>query len=134
MYKDDKLMKILYSGQKGRFEKKRMEMLVEEDLEKTLHSFMARCGQNAKNKGVEKGNNNESENCPSASEGKEEEGYSSDMDLRKLLSRRWSRDTWKKSDKGDGTLDDNWGRKSEDEVGGGERRSRKQIKTWEEGG
>jgi hypothetical protein len=37
-------MKILYSGQKGRFEKKRMEMLVEKDLEKTLHSFMARCG------------------------------------------------------------------------------------------
>ncbi len=35
------------------------------------------------------------------------------MDLRKLLSRRWSRDKWKKSNKGN--ADDKRGRKSEDE-------------------
>ncbi len=85
MYKDEKLMKILYSGWEGWLVKKGMEMTVEEDLEITLHSVMAMWTEkdDAKNKGVEKGNNNESKNCPSASEGEEEEGYSSDMDLRK---------------------------------------------------
>ncbi len=41
----------------------------------------------AKNKGVEKGNDNGSEICPSESEGGEEEGYSLDVDFRKMPSR-----------------------------------------------
>ncbi len=116
-------MKILYSGWEGWLEKKGMEMTVEEDLEKTLYSVMAMWTDedDAKNKGVEKGNNNESKNGPSASEGDEEEGYSSDMDLRKLLSKRWSRDAQKKSNKVNGTPDDNRGRKSEDGEGSSER-------------
>ncbi len=136
VYKDEKLMKILYSGWKGWLEEKGMEIMVEEDLEKTLHSVMAiwTDEDNAKNKGVEKGNYNESQNFPSASEGEEEEGYSSDTDLRKLLSRRWSRDTQKKSDKGNSTPDDNRGRKSEDEEGSGERDgARKRRKFWKKG-
>jgi hypothetical protein len=90
VYKDEKLMKILYSGWEGWSEKKGMEMTVEEESEKTLHSVMVMWTDedDAKNKGVEKGNNNESENRPSASEGEEEEGYSSNMELRKLLCRR----------------------------------------------
>ncbi len=58
-------------------------MTVEEDSEKTLHSVMAMWTDedNANNKGVEKGNDNELKNCLSASAGEEEEGYSSDMDL-----------------------------------------------------
>jgi hypothetical protein len=41
VYKDMKLMKILHSGWKGWLGKKGMEMMVEEDTDKTLHSFMA---------------------------------------------------------------------------------------------
>jgi hypothetical protein len=123
VYKDEKLMKILYSGWDGWLEKKGMEMMVEEDSEKTLHSVMAMWTDedDAKNKGVGKRNDNESENCPSASEVEEEKGYSSDMDFSRLLSRRWSRDARKKSNKGNGTPDDDRGRKSEDEAGSGER-------------
>ena len=117
VYKDEKLMEILSSGWEGWLEKKGMGMMVEEDLEKILHSVMAMWTDqdDAKNRGVQKKNDNESENCPSANEGEEEEGYSSGMDLRKLLSRRWSRDVRKKSNKGNGTPDDDRGGKSEDE-------------------
>jgi hypothetical protein len=71
----------------------------------------------AKKKGVEKGNNNESEIGPSESENEEEEGYSSDMDLRKMKmpSKRWSKDARRKSNKGYSTPDDNRGRESEEE-------------------
>ncbi len=80
-------------------EKKGKEMTVEEDSEKTLHSVMAMGTEDddAKNKKVEKRNNNESKNCPSTSEGVEEEGYSSDKQLRKLPSWRWSKDVQRKS-------------------------------------
>ncbi len=106
-------------------EKKGMEMMVEEDLEKTLHSVMVMWTDkdDTKNKGVEKGDNNESENCPIASEGEKEEGHSSDMDLRKLFSKRWSRDARKTSNKGNSTPDDNRGGKSEDGEDSGERDS-----------
>jgi hypothetical protein len=40
VYNYEKLMKILYSGWEGWLEKKGMEMMVEEDLDKTLHSGM----------------------------------------------------------------------------------------------
>jgi hypothetical protein len=75
----------------------------------------------AKNKGVEKGNNNESKICLSESEDEEEEGYSSDMDLRKMPSRRWSKDVQRKSDERYGTPDDNGGRESEEEKHSDER-------------
>ncbi len=50
---DEKLMKILYSGWEGCLEKKGMEMTVEEDLDKTLHSVMAmwKKEDDAENKG-----------------------------------------------------------------------------------
>ncbi len=41
VYKDEKLMEILSSGWEGWLEKKGMGMMVEEDLEKILHSVMA---------------------------------------------------------------------------------------------
>jgi hypothetical protein len=77
-------------------------MTVEEDYDKKLHSVMAMWTEDneAKKKGVEKGDDNESEIGPSESENEEEEGYSSDMDLRKLPSRRWSKDAWRKSNEG----------------------------------
>ncbi len=120
---DEKFMKILYSGWEGWLEKKEMEMMVEEDSDKTLHSVIAMWTEedDAKNKGVEKGNNNESKIFPCYSEGEEEEGYSSDMDLKKMPSRRWSRDAQRKSDKRYGTPDDDRGGESEDEKGSGER-------------
>ncbi len=92
MYKDEKLMRILYSGWESWLEKKGEEMTVEEDSDKNLHSVMAMWTEedDAKNKGVEKGNDKESKICPSESEEEEkEEGYSSDMDLRNMPSRRW---------------------------------------------
>ncbi len=57
-------MMIFYSGWEGWLEKKGKEMMVEEDSEKILHSVMAMWTDedDAKNKGVEKGNDNESEN------------------------------------------------------------------------
>ncbi len=78
-----------------------MEIMVEEDLEKSLHSVMAMWKEedDAKNKGVEKGNNDEAKICQSESEGEQEEGYSSYMDLRKMPSKRWSRDARRNSDK-----------------------------------
>ncbi len=123
MYKDEKFMKVFYSGWEGWLEKKGMEMMVEEDLEKTLHSVMAMWidEDDAKNKAVKKGNDNESKNCPSASEGEEKEGYSSDIDLRKMPSRRWSQDARRKSNKGYSTPDDDRGGKSEDEEHSDER-------------
>ncbi len=72
-------------------------------------------------KGVEKGNNNESEICPSEKENEEEEGYSSDMNLRKIPSRRWSKDARRKSNKGYNTPDDNRGGESEEEEHSNER-------------
>jgi hypothetical protein len=66
-------------------------------------------------KGVEKGNNNESDIGPSKSENEEEEGFSSDINHRKMPSRRWSKDARRKSNKGHSTPDDNWGRESEEE-------------------
>ncbi len=63
---------------------------------------------------MEKGNDNESKICPSESENEEEEGYSLDMDLKKMPSRRWLKDAQRKSDKGYSTLDDNRGRESEE--------------------
>jgi hypothetical protein len=75
-------------------------MTVEEDSEKTLHSVMKmwKDEDDAKNKGVEKGNDNESKKFLSSSKGEEEEGYSSDVDLRKIPRRRWSRDSRRNSD------------------------------------
>jgi hypothetical protein len=89
VYKDGKLMMILYSYSEweGWLEKKGIEMMLEKDLEITLHSVMAMWTDedDAKNKGVEKGNDIDSKNCPSASRlgEEEEEGCNSDMDLRK---------------------------------------------------
>ncbi len=76
VYKDEKRMEILYSGWEGWLEKNGMEITVEEDSEKALHSVMAMWIDEdyAKNKGMEKGNNNKSKICPSACEGEEEEG------------------------------------------------------------
>jgi hypothetical protein len=111
VYKDEKLMRILYSGWGSWLEKKGKEMTVEEDSDKKVHSVMAMWTEedDAKNKGVEKGNDNESTICPSESEDEEEEGYSSSMDLRKMPSRRWSKDARRKSNKGYDTPDDNRG-------------------------
>jgi hypothetical protein len=71
VYEDEKLMKILSSGWEGWLEKKGKEMTVEEDCDKNLHSVMAMWTEedDAKNKGVEKRNDNECEICPSESEG-----------------------------------------------------------------
>jgi hypothetical protein len=41
VYKDEKLMSILYSGWESWLEKKGKEMTVEEDSDKNLHSVMA---------------------------------------------------------------------------------------------
>ncbi len=86
VYKDKKLMRILYSGWKASWRRKERR-----DPDENLHSVMAMWTEedDAKNKGVEKGNNNESKICSSESEDEEEEGYSSDMNLRKMPSRRW---------------------------------------------
>jgi hypothetical protein len=125
VYHAEKLMRILHSGWEGQLEKKGKEMTVEEDSDKNLHSVMAMWTEeeDAKNKGVEKGNNNESKICPSESEGQKEEGYSSGMDLRKMPSRRWLQDARRKSNKGNGTPGDNRGRESEDEELSNERDS-----------
>jgi hypothetical protein len=116
VYEDEKLMKILYSDWEGWLEKKGKEMMVEEDSDKNSHSVMGMWTEvdDAKNMGVEKGNNNESKICLSESEGEKEEGCSSDMDLRKMPSRRWLRDAQRKSSKGYSTPDDNRGGESED--------------------
>ncbi len=99
VYKDEILMRILYSGWESWLEKKGKEMMVEEDSDKKLHSVMAMWTEEdeAKKKGVGKGNNNDSKIGRSESENEEEDGYSSDMDLRKMPSRRWSKDAWRKS-------------------------------------
>jgi hypothetical protein len=123
VFKDEKSMKILYSGWEGWLEKKGKEMMVEEDSDKILRSVMAMQTEedDAKNKGMEKGNDIESEIHLNESEGEEEEGYSSDMDLRKMPSRRWSRDVRRKSNEGYNTPDDNRGGESEDEEHSNER-------------
>ncbi len=71
-------------------EKKGKKMMVEEDSDKKLHSVMAMWTEDdeAKKKGVVKGNDNKSKIGPNESENEEEEGYSSDMDLNKMPSRR----------------------------------------------
>jgi hypothetical protein len=46
---------------------------------------------------------------------------SSDMGLRKMPSRRWSKDAWRKSDGGYSIPDDKRGRESEGEVRSDER-------------
>ncbi len=91
-------------------------MTEEEDSDKKLHSVMAMWTEDdeAKKKGVKKGNDNDSKIGPSECENEEEEGYSSDMDLRKMPSRRWSKDTQKKSKKGYSTPDDKRGREIEE--------------------
>ncbi len=91
--------------------------------------------KDAKKKEVEKGNDNESEICLSQSENEKEDGYSSDMDLRKMPSTIWSKDVQRKSDKGYGTPDDNRGRESEGEEHSNERdRARKRRKLGKIGG
>jgi hypothetical protein len=70
----------------------------------------------AKKKGVGKGNNNDSKIVPSESENEEEERYISHMDLRKMASRRWSKDAQRKSDGGYSTPYDKRGRESEEGV------------------
>jgi hypothetical protein len=90
VYKDEKLMSTLYSGWECWLEKKGKEMTVEEDSDKKLHSVMAMWTEDneAKKKGVGKGNNHDSKISPSECENEEEDGYSSDADLRKMPSRR----------------------------------------------
>jgi hypothetical protein len=60
VYKDEKLMRILYNGWESWLEKKGKEMMVEENSDKNLHLVMAMWTdeEDAKNNGVEKGNNN----------------------------------------------------------------------------
>jgi hypothetical protein len=74
VYKDEKLMRILYSGWESWLEKKGKEMTVEEDSDKNLHSVMALWTDydESKKNGVEKENNNESEIGPSESENEED--------------------------------------------------------------
>ncbi len=82
-----------------------------------MHSVMAMWTDedDAKNKGVDKGNDNETKIYPSENEDEEEEGYSSDMDLRKIPSNRWSKDMQRKSNKRSGTPNDNRGGESKEE-------------------
>ncbi len=89
-------------------EKKGKEVIVEEDSDKNLHSVMAMWTEDdeAKKKGVERGSNNESKIGPNESENEKEEGFSPDMDLRYMPSRRWSKDAQRKSNKGYSTPDD----------------------------
>ncbi len=99
--------------------------------DKNLNSVMALWTDkdDAKNNGVENGNNNESKIALSESEGEEEEGYSSDMVLRNMPSRRWSKDEQRKSKEGYSTPDDNWGGESDDKEHSNERdRARKSRK------
>jgi hypothetical protein len=70
---------------------------------------------------VGKGNNNDSKIGSSESENEEEDGYSSDMDLRKMPSRSWLKDALRKSDGGYSTPDDKRGGESEEEVSSDER-------------
>ncbi len=128
MYKDEKLMRICYSGWESWLVKEGKEMMVE--------SVMAMWTEDneAKKKGVEKGNYNESKIGLSESENEDEEGYSSEMDLRKMPSRRWSKDAWRKSDKGYSTPDDKRGRESEEEEHSDERdRAEKRRKLGKKG-
>ncbi len=111
-------------------------MMVEEDFDKNLHSVMAMCTEDdeAKEKGVGKGNDNDSKVGPSESKNEEEDGYSSDMDLRKMPSRRWSKDVQRKSEGGYSTSDDKRGGESEEEVSSNERdRARKRRKLGKKG-
>jgi hypothetical protein len=122
VYKDEKLMRILYNGWESWLEKKGKEMTVEEDSDKNLHSVMAMWTEDteAKKKGVGKGNDNDSNIGPSESDNEEEDGYSSDMDLRKIPSRRWSKDARRKSNGGYSTPDDKRGKESEEEMSSNE--------------
>jgi hypothetical protein len=98
-------------------------VMVEEDSDKKLHSVMAMWTEDdeAKKEGVEKGNNNDSEIGTSESENEEEDGYSSDMAIRKMPSRRWSKDARRKSNNRYSTPDDKRGGESEEEESSNER-------------
>jgi hypothetical protein len=136
LYKDEKLMRILYSGCESWLEKKGKEMMVKEDSDKNLHSVMATWTEDekAKKKGVGKGNNNDSKIGLGESENEEEDGYSLYMDLRKTPSRRWSKNAWRKSNGGYSTPDDKRGGESEEEVSRDERdRARKRRKVGKNG-
>jgi hypothetical protein len=58
--------------------------------------------------------NIESKIGPSESENEEEAGYSSDMDLRTMPSRIWSKDAWRKSNAGYSTPNEKRGGESEE--------------------
>ncbi len=117
-------------------EKKGKEMTVEEDSDKNLHSVMAMWTEDdeAKKKGVEKGNNIDSNIGLSIRENGGEDGFSSDMDLRKMPSRRWSKDAWRKSNGGYSTPDDKRDGECEEEVSSDERdRAKKRRKHRKKG-
>ncbi len=81
-----------------------------------------------------KGINDDSEIGLSECENEEEDQYSSNMNLRKMPSRRWSKNARRKSEGGYSTPDDKRGGESEEEVSSNERdRARKRRKLGKKG-